>query len=285
MARIFTFLSGLLLCCVIVSGSGYAAIKTVDVFAGNRLISQKGIINKGSLYVPVRGLSEALGVSCKWEPSRNRLVVNGKTVFGKAIKYRDALYIPYSSFASCSGIAVVYDGKASRVVFNPSVGEHNTVSFFENKGSAFPILTSSPSSSGYKSSASGSSKVSSFIDEPFIPVMGENDIFKVAVTNIKDTSEVKGQSVSNPDNKFVIVHLSQQNVSNEVQIYTGKFALMDKSSRIYEYSEGLSNFWLIVLRPGGSNFGYIVFEIPKTAEPSKLILSTTSRPPLALNLH
>ena len=48
---------------------------------------------------------------------------------------------------------------------------------------------------------------------------------------------------------------------------------MDNKQRIYEYSEGLSNFWLVVLRPGGSNFGYIVFEVPQDSEPAKLILS------------
>jgi hypothetical protein len=261
---------------------GYAEIKTVNVIVGNNSVGT-GIINKGTVYVPVHSVTNALGKSCKWNPERKRIVINGKSVAGKAIRYRQVIYIPYYEIANCTGISSIYDGKNNSVIYSYEANASNIVSFM---GNAKTIKTASiPKSVNINSNTVAvTPPKGGFIDEPFIPVIGENDVFKVAVTNVENKDQVKAQSVSNPLNKFVIVHLSQQNVSDEVQIYTGKFALMDNKQRIYEYSEGVSNFWLVVLRPGGSNFGYIVFEIPKDSEPAKLILSTTSRPPLALNL-
>ena len=42
----------------------------------------------------------------------------------------------------------------------------------------------------------------------------------------------------------------------------GDFSLLDQNNRAYDYIEGLSNFWLVILRPYGINFGYLVFEVP-----------------------
>ena len=261
---------------------GYTQIKTVNVIVGNNSVGT-GIINKGTVYVPVKSVTTALGKSCKWNPQQKRIIINGKNVVGKAIRYKSTIYIPYYEIANCTGIASIYDGKTKSVIYSYEANSSNIASF---RGNAKLMKTASiPKSNNIKSSTVAlKPPAGGFIEEPFIPVVGENDVFKVAVTNVENKDQVKAQSVSNPSNKFVIVHLSQQNVSDEVQIYTGKFALMDNKQRIYEYSEGLSNFWLVVLRPGGSNFGYIVFEVPQESEPAKLILSTTSRPPLALNL-
>ena len=227
-------------------------------------------------------MTTALGKSCKWNPQQKRIIINGKNVVGKAIRYRNTIYIPYYEIANCTGISSIYDGKNGSVIYSYEANASNIASFMGNtktiKTASIPkSINTSSNTVAVRPPAGG------FIEEPFIPVVGENDVFKVAVTNVENKDKVKAQSVSSPLNKFVIVHLSQQNVSDEVQIYTGKFALMDNKQRIYEYSEGLSNFWLVVLRPGGSNFGYIVFEVPQESEPAKLILSTTSRPPLALN--
>lgn len=256
---------------------GYTEIKTVNVIVGNTSVGT-GLINKGTVYVPVKSVTTALGKSCKWNPQQKRIVINGKNVVGKAIRYRNTIYIPYYEIANCTGISSIYDGKSKSVIYSYEANASNIASFMGNTKTIRTASIPKNNTVAVRPPAGG------FIEEPFIPVVGENDVFKVAVTNVENKDRVKAQSVSNPSNKFVIVHLSQQNVSDEVQIYTGKFALMDNKQRIYEYSEGLSNFWLVVLRPGGSNFGYIVFEVPQESEPAKLILSTTSRPPLALNL-
>lgn len=288
MVRTAIFFSLALFLMVLSPPSAGAQVRTVDIVVGDRVISDRGLVSKGVVYVPVRPVAAALGVPCKWVPARKRLVINGRTVTGKAIRYNNMIYVAYTAVAGCSGMPVIFDGASGRVVFNPPTDADGVVSYV-GMGAA-PKVSRPSGTVPVRGSVAPSKRVqqppaAGFINEPFIPVVGENDVFKVAVTNLENTDKVKAQSVSKPGNKFVVVHLSQQNVSNEVQIYTGKFALMDNTKRIYEYSEGLSNFWLVVLRPGGSNFGYIVFEVPQNAEPSKIILSTTSRPPLVLGLR
>jgi len=118
----------------------------------------------------------------------------------------------------------------------------------------------------------------------YVPKSAQNNVFHVTVTNMETTSNIKDFYHPRPGYKFVIVYLSQQNVSNEVQIYTGRFSLLDQQNRSHDYIEGLSNFWLVILRPYGINFGYLVFEMPADAQPTRLALHALNQSPLTLNL-
>jgi hypothetical protein len=120
---------------------------------------------------------------------------------------------------------------------------------------------------------------------PFIPKTSRNSVFSVTVTNMEEMDVIKGYYKPKPNNKFVIVYLSQSNTSDEVQIYTGKFALLDGANSAYDYIEGLSNFWLVILKPGGTNFGYLVFEMPKNARPMNLMLHALNQKPLSISLY
>jgi hypothetical protein len=118
----------------------------------------------------------------------------------------------------------------------------------------------------------------------FIPKQGRNAVFAVTVSNIEDVTTIKNYYKAHAGAKYVIIHLSQQNVSDKVQIYTGKFTIADGNNKIYEYQESLSNYWLVILKPGGLNFGYLVFEMPEDAIPTKLILHALNSEPLTVNL-
>lgn len=118
----------------------------------------------------------------------------------------------------------------------------------------------------------------------YVPKSTQNNIFAVTVTNIETVSSIKDYYHPRPGYRFIIVYLSQQNVSNEVQIYTGRFSLLDQNNRSFDYIEGLSNFWLVILRPYGINFGYLVFELPFDAHPTRLALHALNQSPLTLNL-
>lgn len=118
----------------------------------------------------------------------------------------------------------------------------------------------------------------------YVPKTTQNNVFAVTVTNIETVSSIKDFYHPRPGYRFVVVYLSQQNVSNEVQIYTGRFSLLDQGNRSYDYVEGLSNFWLVILRPYGINFGYLVFEMPVDGQPTRLALHALNQSPLTLNL-
>jgi hypothetical protein len=120
---------------------------------------------------------------------------------------------------------------------------------------------------------------------PFIPRTVKNNIFSVTVSNLEELDLIKGFYKPASGNQYVIVYLSQTNISDEIQIYTGTFSLLDENNKVYDYIEGLSNFWLVILKPGGTNFGYLVFELPTDAHPANLVLHTLNQKPLIVNLR
>jgi len=123
------------------------------------------------------------------------------------------------------------------------------------------------------------------VTEAFIPKSQSNAIFQVTVTNIEEVSSIKDYYKPKPGYKFIIVYLQQQNISNEVQIYTGKFSLVDQKNSSFEALDKLSNFWLVVLRPGGMNMGYLVYEIPEDSKPMGVVLHGMNMPPLSVSLN
>ena len=111
-----------------------------------------------------------------------------------------------------------------------------------------------------------------------------NGTFEVTVTNVQTAENVKSHYLPRAGYHFVIVYLSQQNMSDRAQVYTGRFTLQDGSGASYEEQEGLCNFYLVVLRPGGTNFGYLVYEIPQNAAPRRLMLNLSGRTPLGVDI-
>lgn len=122
------------------------------------------------------------------------------------------------------------------------------------------------------------------VDGVYVPRSAQNSVFQVTVTNLETVPVIKDFYRPRTGYKFVIAYLSQQNVSQQVQIYTGRFSMLDQKAASYDYVEGLSNFWLVILRPFGVNFGYLVFEVPVDSKPISLVLHALNQAPLTVNL-
>ncbi len=118
----------------------------------------------------------------------------------------------------------------------------------------------------------------------YVPKSAKNEVFQVTVTNLETISILKDFYRPKEGYKYVIAYLSQQNISQQVQIYTGRFSLLDQKSNSYDYIEGLSNFWLVILRPYGINFGYLVFEVPADSKPVSLVLHSLNQAPLSIDI-
>lgn len=120
----------------------------------------------------------------------------------------------------------------------------------------------------------------------FMPTGWENDIFKFTVTKMETAYSLKNFYKPDEGKKFVVVYLTQENKSDKVQFYGGKFKLTDSNGAQYERYKGLSNFWSVALDPGGINFGCLVFEMPSEVEPQKLMLDMDKddKTPAVINL-
>ncbi|MHB2019478.1 MAG: stalk domain-containing protein [Candidatus Xenobia bacterium] len=122
------------------------------------------------------------------------------------------------------------------------------------------------------------------LPEAYQPRTAANGVFSVTVTNVQSESTHRSHYSPRPGYKFVVVYLSQQNVSAEAQIYTGTFTLVDQRGASFDPAEGLSNFFLAVLRPYGVNFGYLTFEIPEESQPTRLVLTVPTGTGLSVEL-
>lgn len=249
-----------------------ASFKYISITVDGRTLQEKALFKDSYVYVPLEAIAAATGTTSEWNPQKKRAVLNGKPLKGKAYKIGTVLYVPAVSAAQNLNATIRVDHRKGVVTFaTKGIAIRPTATPTENPT---PIRTVTPTVTATTNT-----------NMPFIPVKAENDVFKITVTNLESVNAIKGHYTPQAGKKFLVVYLSQQNVSNEVQIYTGKLALVDNGGNAYEYMEALSNFWLLVLRPGGINFGYLVFEIPSNAVPMQVILTTTTRPPLTLNLR
>lgn len=247
----------------------------------------------GIIYLPVQSLATMLGISIQYNPKLNTIKINEKMVAVTPLKKDSKLYLPVESIVQAAGGVVEWDGLNKSLKITTNKKNQNTASGAEPSEviTPKPVKTtdtnSTPASAGnipqelitaYTPGEAGKS------NEPFCPRSASNGIFLVTVTNIEDVNVIKNYYKPKAGHKFIIIYLSQQNISGDLQTYTGKFYLMDSRKRTYSFIEGLSNYWLIILRPGGSNFGYLVFEISEDAGPAQLILQTVNQSPLSLNL-
>ena len=120
------------------------------------------------------------------------------------------------------------------------------------------------------------------VPETYQPRIAANGVFSVTVTNVESEASHRSHYSPRPGYKFVVVYLSQQNVSQEARC-TPDVQPGGQRGRL-EPAEGLSNFFLAVLRPYGINFGYLTFEIPEESQPTRLVLAVPNGPGLAVGL-
>jgi len=175
-----------------------------------------------------------------------------------------------------------YPGQPTKSAYPDARPRSNTSIRPKDAPPSMPSNLSLPPMSTIGSVSSPKSTYSS--TSPFIPRSQVNSVFRVTVTNMEYVDSIKDYYKPKPGYKFIIVYLSQQNISDAVQIYTGRFSLLDQNNQSYDYIEGLSNFWLVILRPGGINFGYLVFEIPADSKPMNMVLHALNQTPLSIRL-
>lgn len=256
------------------------------------------VIRHGIAYLPANALAQALGVSIRWDAHLNVIKIDDRFVDVRPLNENGTLLLPVESVVQALNGSVEWDGRNGIIRISTVPSAAATVSGYpprrDDSTSLPPIgpIAAPPNMSLGRdlppprtenppplqaTTPYGSGTV-------YVPKTAQNNVFAVTVTNIEAVSSIKEYYHPRGGHRFVIVYLSQQNVSNEVQTYTGRFSILDENNRSFDYLEGLSNFWLVILRPYGINFGYLVFELPLESHPTRLELSTLNQSPLTINL-
>jgi hypothetical protein len=254
------------------------AQEKLHVFVNDRDLGVVALEENGVAYVPVMALALALKATILWNPLTNEIVVNGQAVGSDVFMKKGILYVPVEAIARGIGAAVGWNGQTHSIWVDtrhpafPSLAQNNPLETHKNTVVVPPPPTNPPmpppANTGF-----------------LTPRTVANADFSVTVTNVQSAHTIKDYYKSEAGTKFVIVSVSEQNISDQIQMYTGKFTLEDQNGNSYDYLDGLSNFHLEILRPGGINFGSLVFEIPENATPASLVLHTYGNPDLKVSLQ
>ncbi len=271
--------------------------------------------NGGRIYLPVETFVGSMGGSVNFDGRSNRILIvtnsgSAKSQTASSSAKQSANQNTYvkpttttaQNARSGNGKTNVQVNNTSAVSRNSSFNQNGTPSSYSPNQiqtnvslrpvDASPYLASNLQPGpiqGVTTMRGGSANLPSNSQRPqngrvYVPKSAKNEVFQVTVTNLETISILKDFYRPKEGYKYVIAYLSQQNISQQVQIYTGRFSLLDQKSNSYDYIEGLSNFWLVILRPYGINFGYLVFEVPADSKPVSLVLHSLNQAPLSIDI-
>lgn len=255
-------------------------------------------------YVDTQTLASILESPVYWDANERSLIVSNLKIYTKAIVYKTKLLIALRDVLIPLGYQVQWDQVNRNItIFKPSYKKNINKADFKMKESnnnldqknieekkdskkdtkkyEIPFIDNDINKSNNKNSDKTSISTPPTV---FIPRSASNEEFKVTVSDLKEAKLIKGLYTPQAGFKFVILTVSQQNLSNKVQLYTGKFVLYDDKGNKYDYIEGLSSYILQVLLPSGMNFGTLIFEIPENNVPFRLVLETYGSTPITLSL-
>jgi hypothetical protein len=260
----------------------------MKVYVNGTQVSTPTISQNDEVYVSVSGqsLAQALKISVKWDSKTQTLTINGKSLEGaKPLVKSGTVYVPVMALANHIGADVEFDYNQNiiKITTGKSVAA-GTPKPNPTKEPTPPPPTAKPTK-GPTPVANNSTPPPTPKTTIFVPKTAQNDNFSVTITNLEYSNMIKNYYTPKSGNRFCTLNISQQNISSNVQVYTGTFSLIDKDGHNYDYLEGLSNFWLQVLQPGGTNFGHLVYEIPSDAVPDKLVLYSIDQPSLTIPLN
>ncbi|MFH0801016.1 MAG: stalk domain-containing protein [bacterium] len=251
------------------------------VYVNGVIVDVFPVVREGIVYLPPYVMAKSLGASIRYDYNLKILAIND-IIIPFYTPPDGRTLVPVEELCQAIGCTVEWDGRTRAIrisTFPPEVKPSPKPTENPYDKQSVPLPTSTPSFFPSETPMPTPFNPGSDI---FMPVTVSNGIFSVTVSDMKTVNAIKDYYKPKTGYKFVTVYLSQQNVSNEVQIYSGRFSMIDKKNATYDYAEQLSNFWLIILRPGGINFGYLVFEVPQDARPVRLLLQ--AKAPLNINL-
>ncbi len=262
--------------------------------------SYKAYILNNISYVDTQVLSAILDTPVYWDPNEKVLIASNLRIYTRAVVYKNKLLIALRDVLIPLGYEIKWNQvNRSITIYKPSYKKSTSkadLKIEKSNTNSNDKINKNDNTKKYEipfidNDNNNKNKSKEINKQPiaipptvFIPRSASNEEFKVTVSDLKESKLVKGLYTPKQGFKFVILTVSQQNLSNKVQLYTGKFVLYDDKGYKYEYIEGLSSYILQVLLPSGMNFGTLVFEIPENNIPSKLVLETYGSTPITLSL-
>ena len=294
----------------------WAAGQSMTIFFQGKSITVDGIYRGDVVFYPVEQISGFTGVRCVWNESLKQLNINGAKPSIDSIELGGQHFLPLEAFVECSGLVATWDvGRSTLVLHRP--GDKMPSSAAGLSTPSNPVEVNDPTQAPFDSSLQGrlpagwhmaplidraapppgpagsnhlpvaavlDRRSNNTTNEVYIPRSGRNAAFQVTITDVTRVDNLRGYYQPKGGHRFVLVHLSQKNLTNTAQVDPGKFYLQDGGGNNYEALDELSSVRPVIFRPYGINFGYLVYEVPETVAPVRIVLTTVGASPLSVNL-
>jgi hypothetical protein len=278
----------------------WAQRSSITVVCNGTPVQSSILVRNGLEYCPVDPIAQALHLSVSWNPGTKELKIADNLVIAEPLYVGGHLYLPVDAIAEAGNCNSSWDTSRSvatlssrggvgnldpskvQTGYDPSMdGRLPTNWQFANPLApvAAPVGAPAPAPD-----AAVLSREENRTGDVFIPKAVRNAAFQVTVTNLERLTAFRGYYQPKGGCRFVVVYLSEKNVSSEAQVNPGRFYVMDQQGTSYQAMEDLSSFWPVIMRPYGVNFGYLVYEIPEERIPVSIVLTSTGNSPLSLNL-
>ena len=296
------------------TGPLWAGSSSVTVFFDGRKVTVDGIARDDVFYYPVDQLANVGGVRYNWNANSKVLDINGVRPRVEPLVIGGQAFLPLEAFVDASGLVATWDLGRGTLMLNRSSdkmptanqgmrtagapGDHQDpreMPFDASLAGRLPVGWHHPNplenTAPPPGMATSKSPNTALLDrkqngstDVYLPRSGSNGAFLVTITDVERVDNLRGYFQPKGGHRFVIVYLSQKNVSGVAQVDPGKFYVQDGGGNNYEALDDLSSHRPVIFRPYGINFGYLVYELPEFNSPSRLILTTVGQAPLSVNL-
>ena len=288
--------------------------QTVTVFFEGHKVTLDGIARDDKYYYAVDKLAQVSGVRWNWNADMKTLDINGSRPNVEPMLLGGQVFLPLDTFVTASGLVATWDLGRGTLLLNrssdkmPTAGQgmstpRNPARVQDLNESPFdaslsgrlpqgwhypsPLQAASapPAMPGGKpASASLLDRKQNGSGEVYIPRSARNGAFLITITDVERVDNLRGYYQPKSGHRFVIVYLSQKNISDTAQVDPGKLYLQDTSGNNFEGLDELSSHRPVIFRPYGINFGYLVYEVPEVTFPTRIILTTVGQAPLSVNI-
>ena len=293
--------------------AAWAKDDVLTVHCNGNPVNLQAVLRNGVAYYPIEDLVSVTGARVNWNPSAKELRINETVIDVEPVYLGGKIYLPLDTFANAAGYTTTWDAGRGTVVMkrvstNMPQAAHSVSTpgrarvpgghdlpydatldgrlpagwQFANpiEPPAAPLSRPTPPT---QASINVMKRAENNSGDVFIPRSARNAAFHVTVTNLERLPSFRGYYQAKSGYLFYVVYLSQKNISGVPQVYPGKFHLQDAQGNSYDSMEELSSFWPVIMKPFGINFGYLVYEIPDTTFPARLVHTTVGLAPLSVN--
>ncbi|MCS6954925.1 MAG: copper amine oxidase N-terminal domain-containing protein, partial [Candidatus Calescibacterium sp.] len=211
------------------------------------------IINNTS-YLSKEDLAYIIGSPIKWDNEEKIVIIDNMRIYTKVLIYKSQMLLGIKEILQPLGYQIKWNQNTRTITIIPPINKNKdhkaNIKIEKNTNNTNNTDDKPKEQQKYeipfinngKNKEQSGVKPDQSLQIVFIPRSAFNEEYKVTVSDMKETKIYKGTYNAQSGYKFVIINVSQQNMSNKVQLYTGKFTLFDNRNTKYEYIEGLSSY-------------------------------------------